>query len=100
MKLFARHISLEDQEKALSTQDVRICVGTPNRLLKLCERGALNVERLRLCVLDLGRDAKDFNLFDTMVHEVRRDFWSLFHQFLAQRIKTAPDDRPAQLCLY
>ncbi|KAJ3388510.1 cms1 ribosomal small subunit [Entophlyctis sp. JEL0112] len=38
-KLFARHMKVEEQLKSLRSHSFPICVGTPNRILKLLEAG-------------------------------------------------------------
>jgi len=74
-KLFAKHKKVKDQESALQT-DVRVAVGTPNRVLKLYESGALSLIQLQFLVLDLGRDVKKFTLFT--MPTVSQDFFSMY----------------------
>lgn len=58
MKLFAKHLKVEEQETMLSSTKAAIAVGTPNRLLKLAERGSLKLGRLRYIILDVQLDSK------------------------------------------
>lgn len=58
-KLFAKHFKVDEQEKELQARCVNIAVGTPNRIAKLAELGALNFGRLKLIVIDCALDAKE-----------------------------------------
>ncbi len=57
-KLFAKHIKLEEQRTLLLARACGIACGTPHRLGKLADEGALSTERLRLLLIDLHVDAK------------------------------------------
>lgn len=57
-KLFAKHIKVGEQEEALRTQVACLGAGTPNRLCKLADGGALRLDRLAHVVLDVALDAK------------------------------------------
>lgn len=62
-KLFAKHIKVEAQAEALRKDFHALAVGTPNRLGKLIEAGAISLAGCRLLVLDASfRDAKQFTL--------------------------------------
>lgn len=71
-KLFAKHLKVEEQCKELREGSVLVGVGTPGRVLKLAELGALSTERLGLLVLDVQRDAKLMTVMD--IPETRADF--------------------------
>jgi protein CMS1 len=43
-KLFARHYKVEKHVEYLKTAVIRVAIGTPNRLMKLVELGALKVD--------------------------------------------------------
>eukprot|EP01134_Creolimax_fragrantissima_P007954 CFRG7954T1 len=71
-KLFAKHFKVEEQVKYLQQHAVRIAVGTPNRIHKLIEEGALNLSNLTYILVDTRRDVKNQNLFN--VKQIRADF--------------------------
>lgn len=48
---------IAEQREELS-HDVRVCIGTPNRLLKLSQSGFLKWHRVRLIVWDIGKTRK------------------------------------------
>ncbi|KAI5080901.1 hypothetical protein GOP47_0004084 [Adiantum capillus-veneris] len=88
-KLFAKHIKVEEQVKALQDY-VNIAVGTPNRVKKLIDIGALGLGSLEVVLLDMHEDAKGFTIFT--VPQVKNDLLELckshLHQHaLAGRIK-------------
>lgn len=92
-KLFAKHIKVEEQVTLLK-EHVNIAAGTPNRVRKLIDIGAMGTGRLRLVILDMHADAKGLTILS--VPQVMAEFWELykthFHQlFLAKQ---------AQLFLY
>lgn len=60
-KLFAKHLKLEEQIKTLQEFHA-VAVGTPNRVRKLADVGALSMASLRLLVLDMQQDKKSFHL--------------------------------------
>lgn len=47
-KLFAKHFKVQDQIDLLSKQYFPVAVGTPNRLAKLVELGALSLCRVKV----------------------------------------------------
>lgn len=60
-KLFAKHFKVTEQVEALQ-KHFPVAVGTPNRLLKLIELGALSLSRCRLLVIDTAKDPKAFTV--------------------------------------
>ena len=83
-KLFSRHIKPEEQAASLAAGPVCVAVGTPARIDKLLSMSALSLSRLRLLVLDCGRDVKQRSMLD--IPETRRDTWQLWRTHLAARI--------------
>ncbi|KAG0588712.1 hypothetical protein KC19_2G263800 [Ceratodon purpureus] len=86
-KLFAKHIKVEEQVTLLK-EHVNIAAGTPNRVRKLIDIGAMGTGRLRLIILDMHADAKGLTILS--VPQVMTEFWELyrahFHQlFLAKQ---------------
>lgn len=76
-KLFAKHFKLTEQIEMLSKEFYPIVIGTPNRISKLIEMGALSLSQAKMVLLDITPDAKSFNLFT--LPEVRDDFYKLFY---------------------
>jgi len=93
VKLFAKHIKLEEQVKLLESH-VNIAAGTPNRVRKLMDIGALGVGRLQLVILDMHCDAKGLTLLS--VPQVKTEFWELYRTHLHQRIL----GKETRICLY
>ncbi|PRW59924.1 DEAD-box helicase family [Chlorella sorokiniana] len=80
-KLFAKHFKVAEQEEMLRTQVMCLAAGTPNRLCKLADGGALKLDRLKHVVLDVNLDAKQRDIL--AIPETRADWWQLFKQHLA-----------------
>lgn len=57
-KLFAKHFKVGEQQALLEASVVGIACGTPNRLCKLADLGALSLAHCRLILLDVHRDLK------------------------------------------
>jgi len=51
-KLFAKHLKLKDQAAKLKKDKIDFAVGTPARVLELCEQGHLNLSHTKLVVID------------------------------------------------
>ncbi|KAM4558563.1 protein CMSS1 isoform 2-T2 [Odontesthes bonariensis] len=76
VKLFAKHIKIEEQAKLLQKGVTHIGVGTPGRISALIEKEALNLPALRYLVLDWNwRDQKLRRLVD--IPEIKLDFMKL-----------------------
>ncbi|KAJ2899610.1 hypothetical protein IWW38_000912 [Coemansia aciculifera] len=85
MKLFSRHLKIEEQQKALGSAAVDVAVGTPNRILKLLtgdgkSGGALKVNRLRLVVVDCWQDEKMRVVVD--MDDTRKDLFAIWKDVL------------------
>ncbi|GJJ72208.1 protein CMS1 [Entomortierella parvispora] len=86
-KLFAKHLKVPEQVYFLERTVSHICVGTPGRVDKLIEEGALKLDRLELILLDCHRDAKKRTLLD--IQEIRVELFKMFGQEdLAEKIKS------------
>lgn len=94
-KVFAKHMKMKDQLSALSGQ-VRIAVGTPSRILKLCDAGAFSFDQLEHVLLDMGKDAKTRSFFD--IPDIRNDFFNLFNKYILARMRSRGG--PCRICLY
>ncbi|XP_051259809.1 protein CMSS1 isoform X1 [Dicentrarchus labrax] len=76
IKLFAKHIKIEEQVKLLQKGVTHIGVGTPGRINALIEKEGLNLKALRYMVLDWNwRDQKLRRMVD--IPEVKLDFMKL-----------------------
>ena len=79
VKLFARHIKVSEQAALRSSPAGRAttttAIGTPARVLALLDAGALSLDRLRLLILDVRRDAKQRTLLD--LPETKGEVWAL-----------------------
>lgn len=74
LKLFPKHMSCEGQEQLLSKGKFGLCVGTPGRVRKLWEDGALCLDSIAAVILDGWADGKGFTvctLRDTSVDLMR-----------------------------
>eukprot|EP01039_Chlorochromonas_danica_P001708 gene1708-1867_t len=58
-KLFAKHFKISDQIEMLAKEYYPIAIGTPNRVSKLIELGALSLSRTKIVLLDLTEDIKE-----------------------------------------
>lgn len=70
-KLFAKHITIEEQVKQLEQAPFPIAVGTPHRLLALAKHGALSFEKTLCVALDTSVNDKKFSVYtlpDTVPH--------------------------------
>lgn len=83
-KLFAKHLTVEEQEAILAGPPVTIAVGTANRLQKLVERGSLSLDRLECVMLDTHGDSKGFGLLDH--HLLSKDVFDFLKQHVMKRL--------------
>ncbi|XP_061735359.1 protein CMSS1 [Nerophis ophidion] len=87
VKLFAKHIKMEEQVKLLQKNVTHIGVGTPGRISALVEKEGLNLQALRFLVLDWNwRDQKLRRMMD--IPEIKVDFVKLLESGLIQQCKT------------
>jgi hypothetical protein len=92
-KLFAKHLQVTQQEEWLRQTPFGIAVGTPHRLLVLCQRQALTLQHTKLVVLDAHKDHKQFTvctLPDTAPHCM---------EFLKDHVVPQLHERPKELKL-
>mmetsp|Transcript_11274 Transcript_11274/g.19887 ORF Transcript_11274/g.19887 Transcript_11274/m.19887 type:complete len:266 (+) Transcript_11274:230-1027(+) len=64
-KLFAKHMSVGDQAKFCKSKKPQMAVGTPNRILRLAELGALDdilSDPKAVIVFDINLDVKNFSV--------------------------------------
>jgi len=76
-KLFAKHFKVEEQMEMLSKEYYPIALGTPNRVSKLIELGALSLRRTAMVLVDVTPDSKSFTILT--LNEVKNDFYKLLY---------------------
>eukprot|EP00937_MAST-01D_sp_MAST-1D-sp2_P000013 g13.t1 len=77
-KLFAKHIKLKAQQALLARGGFSLGVGTPNRLLRLADAGALSLRGTALLVLDMHKNEKEQSLFD--IQDTVSDLLALYRE--------------------
>jgi len=87
-KLFAKHITIEEQVKQLQESPFPVAVGTPHRILALAKLGALSFEKTLCVALDTSVNDKKFSVYtlpDTVPHtqDLLREF--VHPEFLKRR---------------
>ncbi|XP_075398534.1 protein CMSS1 [Tenrec ecaudatus] len=76
MKLFAKHIKVQEQVKLLEKHVVYLGVGTPGRIKELVKQGRLDLNPLKFLVFDWNwRDQKLRRLMD--IPEIRKEVFEL-----------------------
>jgi len=83
IKLFAKHLKIQDQVEQLGRDPFPVAVGTPNRVRRLHELGALSGGSLRLVLVDDALDSKQFSV--RTLHDVREDFYSVMGQVVQRQ---------------
>lgn len=83
-KLFAKHIKIQEQIEYLNKDVYPIAIGTPHRLHKLLELGALSLSKTRLVIMDSQLDQKQFSLFT--LPGVKDDFALLMEKYVADEM--------------
>jgi hypothetical protein len=91
-KLFSKHFKVAQQRDMLQQNFHPIAVGTPNRLEKLLEVGALSLAHTDLVLLDMSQNQKKATILESndvsMLHKMNTRFLSIvtlraLHPFLA-----------------
>ncbi|XP_037136598.1 protein CMSS1 [Syngnathus acus] len=86
VKLFAKHIKIEEQVKLLQKGVVHIGVGTPCRISALIHQDGLDLQALRFLVLDWNwRDKKCRRMMD--IPEIKLDVFKLLESCILDRCK-------------
>ncbi|XP_024413900.2 protein CMSS1 isoform X4 [Desmodus rotundus] len=76
MKLFAKHIKVQEQVKLLEKRAMHLGVGTPGRIKELVKQGGLNLNPLKFLVFDWNwRDQKLRRMVD--IPEIRKEVFEL-----------------------
>ncbi|KAJ3317166.1 cms1 ribosomal small subunit [Boothiomyces sp. JEL0866] len=81
IKLFARHLKINDQIESLKKEPFLIGVGTPGRIRKIIEqdKDAIRTNRVEFVIVDGWIDSKNFNILDN--NETREDTLHLVSLF-------------------
>ncbi|KAJ3253744.1 cms1 ribosomal small subunit [Boothiomyces macroporosus] len=81
IKLFARHLKINDQIESLKKEPFLVGVGTPGRIRKIIEqdKDAIRVNRVEYVIVDNWVDSKNFNILDN--NETREDTLHLVSLF-------------------
>ena len=88
-KCFAKHLSLEEQRAQLqSSPPITVAVGTPHRLSKLLDEGALSLASCGAVVFDMAADAKGFSVLESFA--TKEESFALFGRHIAERLR--PDN--------
>ena len=83
-KLYAKHFKVNEQVEMLQEKIV-IGVGTPNRINKLIEVGALSLSETDIFVIDSHKDGKDFTILT--LPEVKNDLYNLLRGNVVKELK-------------
>ncbi|XP_028616062.1 protein CMSS1 isoform X1 [Grammomys surdaster] len=76
MKLFAKHIKVQEQVKFLENRVIHLGVGTPGRIKELVKQDGLNLNPLKFLVFDWNwRDQKLRRMMD--IPEIRKEVFEL-----------------------
>lgn len=76
MKLFAKHIKVQEQLKLLEKRVIHLGVGTPGRIKELVKQDGLNLNPLKFLVFDWNwRDQKLRRMMD--IPEIRKEVFEL-----------------------
>ncbi|RLM73310.1 protein CMSS1 [Panicum miliaceum] len=94
VKLFAKHLKVEEQVAMLNARVNIACVRSLCRIKKLIDIEALSLSRLKLVVLDMQKDAKSFNLFT--LPQVSNEFWDLYKGYLDPKVQ----EGNMRICFY
>lgn len=104
-KLFAKHLDINDQLKMLSTNSFGICIGTPNRILKLTSimgdddeeksndgrSGGLSLNHTEVIIFDCHLDNKRFSLFTS--NDTGRDVMSFINDVVIEQNEQRKQDK-------
>uniref|UniRef100_A0A8C0RA10 Cms1 ribosomal small subunit homolog n=1 Tax=Canis lupus familiaris TaxID=9615 RepID=A0A8C0RA10_CANLF len=86
MKLFAKHIKVQEQVKLLGKRVVHLGVGTPGRIKELIKQGGLNLNPLKFLVFDWNwRDQKLRRMMD--IPEIRKEVFELLEMGVLKSVQ-------------
>jgi hypothetical protein len=97
VKAFSHRMKLSQQLQELKV-NVRVCCGTPCRMLKLIDAGGLSLQDVEYVIVDCQPNEKQFNIFT--MQQIRNDFFSLFHKHLFDHIQESNRNKRGKLLLF
>lgn len=84
-KCFAKHLKEHEQVAMLQTgPPITIAVGTPHRLNRLCDIGALSLSSCALVLFDCHPDQKGYSILDAFA--TKEDAFTFYKQHLHERV--------------
>uniref|UniRef100_A0AC11ARM5 Cms1 ribosomal small subunit homolog n=1 Tax=Ovis aries TaxID=9940 RepID=A0AC11ARM5_SHEEP len=87
IKLFAKHIKVQEQVKLLEKRVVHLGVGTPGRIKELIKQGGLHLNPLKFLIFDWNwRDQKLRRMMD--IPEIRKEVFELLEMGVLSLCKT------------
>ncbi|KAF5923908.1 hypothetical protein HPG69_010337 [Diceros bicornis minor] len=87
VKLFAKHIKVQEQVKLLEKRVVHLGVGTPGRIKELIKQGGLDLNPLKFLVFDWNwRDQKLRRMMD--IPEIRKEVFELLEMGILSLCKS------------
>lgn len=96
VKLFAKHIDLEDQIAQLSSTPFPVGIGTPNRISKLCLDGALSLQSTELIFIDGHEDSKAFTVLT--LNDTALEMAKFIHEYVQPQISIRPQKIKFVMC--
>jgi len=72
-------------QQQLNSSPCHVAVGTPERLRKLVESGALTLDNVKLIALDVSKDVKGYHLLD--LHDTAISFYRFYVESLHRFVK-------------
>lgn len=85
LKLWSRHMDMDEQCARLQQGGVGVACGTPNRINKLFVEGKLNVKRTKLVIIDCWANVKGQTVFNVV--ETRADLLAFLALACVKRMK-------------
>ena len=82
-KCWSKHFKVQDQVETLSKKAYPVVVGTPGRITKLFELGALCANKLEVVLIDNGKNKKDYTLLS--LPDTKSDTYNLLKEHLSAR---------------
>lgn len=84
LKLFSKHIKIHEHQERLNYEEKKkkyhIIVGTPSRVLKLCELNSLNLNSTKLILFDMFSNEKLFNVIT--MSDTSKDVYNFFYNYV------------------
>ncbi|DAZ95719.1 TPA: hypothetical protein N0F65_007125 [Lagenidium giganteum] len=84
VKLFAKHMKVEEQAELLAKQFSAIAVGTPARIKKHLEMGSLSLEHTRYVMIDVQKDKKNMTVLD--LKDTAKEVVDMLQYYVCKRL--------------